>query len=470
MMRSHLLAAALGGAALAAWAGFAPAPPARAAAAHPFGSRVFVEAVKRLRPSVVHIRVTPKNQGLSFSSFFGRRRERQNPPRFDFSEPDVGSRLNVGAGFIVSADGYILTSHHMVKDATDIQVRFADREELSARLIGVDDKTDLALLKVDAKKPLPSAPLGDSDALEAGEWVFAMGSPFGLSHSVSVGVISGLGRDLGEGPYDEYIQTDASINPGNSGGPLANSRGEVIGVNAAIFSRGRITRSLGVGFAIPINQAKAVIDDLRHKGYPVRGRMGVAIGEVPAEETRRLGLVRHQGARLEEVIRGGPAGQAGLRRGDVVVKFDGKDISTWESLPRLVARTRPGSEAEVEFYREGKRRTVRVRLGAKPEKRGASRSALDSPVGMKVEVLTSGLARRFGLPKAGGLVVSAIRRRGPAERAGVRPGDALLEVNHKPVRTLAEYRKELEGSRRAGAILFLLRRKGTNIFSALRLR
>jgi len=307
-----------------------------AAPAHPFGNRTFIEAVKRLQPSVVHIRVKPRAEaGKTVFGFFGRGRKEKGLPRFDLGEGVPPGQFNVGSGFFVSPDGYILTNHHVVKSADEIHVRLHDGKELPARLIGADEKTDLALIKVEAEELFVPAILGDSDTVEVGEWVFAIGSPFGLPRSVSVGVISAKGRNLGEGPYDDYLQTDASINPGSSGGPLGNSRGEVIGINTAIFSQGRRAWSLGIGFAIPVNQAKAVIDDLRHRGYPVRGRLGATLGKVPDEEARRLGLGRGRGARIVEVVRGGPAHRAGLRRGDVVTKFDGKDVVTWESLARL---------------------------------------------------------------------------------------------------------------------------------------
>ncbi len=469
MKRSRWLPFLAGGAALGV---LALAGGARSATSpeHPFGSHVFIEAVKRLRPSVVHIRVKPRDAGgtLGFG-FFGRGKKKEPGPFFDFEEGLAQQRFNVGSGIIVSADGYILTNHHVIKDGAELTVKLNDGEELRGRLIGVDEKTDLALLKVDPKKPLLPAALGDSDTVEVGEWVLAIGSPFGLAQSVTVGIISAKGRNLGEGPYDDYLQTDAVINPGNSGGPLGNSRGEVIGINTAIFSRGRRTWSMGIGFAIPVNQAKAVIDDLRHKGYPVRGRLGATIAEVPLEEGRRLGLGRNEGAKLAEVVRGGPADQGGLRRGDVVVEFNGTPVSTWESLPRMVARARPESEIQVKYYRDGKLHSARVRIGRSPEAPLSVKADPRTPLGMRVEPMTPQLAQRFGLENGMGLVVSAVQRDGPAAKGGILPGDEILEVNHAPVRTLPQYEEAVKRAESEGSVLLLLRRRGTHIFAALRL-
>ena len=271
-----------------------------------------------------------------------------------------------------------------------------------------------------------------------------------------------------EGPFDEFLQTDASINPGNSGGPLANTKGVVIGVNTVIFSSESRAWSLGIGFAIPINQAKAVIDSLQHKGYPVRGRLGAAISEVPQQEGKTLGLSHLEGAKLTQVTRGGPAHRAGLRRGDVVVEFDGKSVSTWQSLPRIVARTKPNSLVLVKYFREKRLESVYIRIGSRSEAPHSRKLANHTSMGMKVEVLTPHIAQRFGLiHEENKLVVSSILRGGIAELSGVRPGDKIEEINHKPVRTIAEFQSAIDKSRLDGSILLLLKRKETNLFAAL---
>lgn len=451
--------------ALLAWA---PQPIWAVGAAGPvFGDRTFIEAAKRIRPSVVHIRVKIRQSRTSGLMDLFRPGRRQDAP-FDFGLSDGAA--SVGAGVIISGDGYILTNHHVIKDADQIQVKLADGEELPANVVGSDEQYDLALLKIEAKKKLTPATLGDSDAVEVGEWVIAVGSPFGLSHSMSVGIISAKGRNLNQGPYDNFLQTDATINPGNSGGPLANSRGEVIGISTAIYMRGRINKSMGVGFAVPINQAKAVIDDLRHKGYPIRGRLGVSVGKVGSKERKKIGLSRFQGARLSSVIRGGPAHKAGLRRGDVIVEFDSKQVVTWQSLPRIVARARPKTEAEVKFYRGGDLKTVRVRIGSLPDRRQKRRSRLQVKLGMRIEALTPYLAKRFHLKDGAGLIVTSVKRGGPAERGGIRAGDELLEINNTKVSKLPEVRKIIDRAKVKGSVLFLLRRKGSNLFAAVRFK
>jgi len=439
--------------------------PARAATSTlTFGDRTIVEAVKRLEPSVVHIRVKPREEaGLGI---FGPGQKKGGPFR-DFE--DLGSgRYSVGSGIVIGEEGYILTNHHVIKDGKEVLVKLHSGEELAASIAGVDEKSDLALLKVTHTAPLKAAILGNSDRVEVGEWVLAVGSPFGLSRSVSVGVISALHRNLGEGPYDDYLQTDASINPGNSGGPLANSQGEVIGINTAIFSKGRQPASLGLGFAIPINQAKAVIDDLRHKGYPVRGRMGASLTAVPLEEAKKLGLPFQRGAKLAEVVRGGPADAAGLQRGDVIVSFGGLEVITWESLSRMVARARPGNAVEVKYYRGGELKAARIKIGASPEAPVLVKANSKDPLGMKIEPITPALAQRFGLKENQGIVITAVHRDGPAQMGGVAVGDQIVEVNHRPVRTLDDFRALVGKPGKEGVVLLLLKRKGTNIFAALR--
>ncbi len=446
--------------------------PVLAAASHPFGSRLIIDAAKKLQPSVVHIRVKPKGiDGNPLLNLFGRGRQKDNPPKFDQGNVPFSGNYNVGSGIIVSQEGHILTNYHVIKNAQEIMVKLHEGEEFSARLLGVDDKTDLALIKIKPTKKLQEASLGDSDTIDVGQWVIAIGSPFGLANSLSVGIISAKGRDLKEGPYDEYLQTDASINPGNSGGPLANSEGDVIGVNTVIFSSGSRAWSLGIGFAIPINQAKAVIDSLRHKGYPVRGRIGAAISAVPRQEGKNLGLARFEGAKLTQVTRDGPADRAGLHRGDVVIEFDGKSVSTWQSLPRIVARTKPNSLVLVKYYREKRLKSVYIRIGSQPEAPNSRMMTNHTDMGMKVESLTPHLAQRFGLTYGENkLVISSILRGGIAELGGIRPGDVIEEVNHKPVKTIEEFKSIVDKSRLEGSVLLLLKRKETNLFAALQIK
>lgn len=439
-----------------------------ARAAEPvFGDRTFIEAAKRIQPTVAHVRVKrPRIRTGSFMRLFGPMRRKDAP--FDFGPPD--SAASVGAGVIISKDGYILTNYHVIKEAEGIQVKLATGEELPARVAGSDEKYDLALLKIETKKKLTPAKLGDSDTVEVGEWVIAMGSPFGLSHSISVGIISAKGRDLGQSPYDDFLQTDATINPGNSGGPLANSRGEVIGISTAIYTLGHTNNSQGVGFAVPINQAKSVIDSLRHKGYPIRGRLGVSVGKVGSKEREKLDLFRFQGARLSSVVRGGPAHRAGLRRGDVIVEFNGKQVVSWQTLPRIVARARPKSEAVVNFYRGSRLKSVRVRIGTLPDRQRKRSSRIQKILGMRVQALTPYIAKRFHLENTTGLVIVSVKPGEPAERGGIRAGDELLEINNIKVSGLPEFKKIIRQERSEGSALFLLRRKNSKFFAAIRFK
>ncbi|MBT5369451.1 MAG: Do family serine endopeptidase [Nitrospinaceae bacterium] len=456
------LALALSAALLAAQATTVLAAPGAV-----FGDRTFIEAVKRIRPSVVHIRVTLRqSSSKGLMDIF----DRGKSPSFDFGSPSASAQTSVGAGVIISKDGYILTNQHIVKNAEEIRVKLHSGEEFTAKLNGVDKKTDLALLKIPAKAKLTPAKLGNSDAVEVGEWVLAVGSPFGLSHSASVGIISAKGRDLRQGPYDSYIQTDAAINPGNSGGPLANSRGEVIGINTIIYTRGLASKNQGVGFAVPINQAKPVIDDLRHKGYPIRGRLGISINAVPSKMGKKLGLARLEGARLATVIRGGPADKAGLERGDVVIEFDGKRVITWQTLPRVVARARPGAEAEVKFYRGEALQSVRVRIGSRSERPEKTRAQISNILGLEIKEITPRLASRFALKLESGLIVVAVKSRGPAERGGIRAGDEVVEINHTTVKTVSEFRKILRSLEGEDSALLILRRRGSNLYAAIRFR
>ncbi|MDA0999306.1 MAG: trypsin-like peptidase domain-containing protein [bacterium] len=426
----------------------------------------FVQAVKRLRPSVVHIEVKRATQQLGgFGGFFERSTK---PPDGSFPwQPG-----NAGAGIIISPMGHILTSLHLVKEAVSIRVRLQDGAEFDGHIVADDESTDLSLLKIDTARTLPPAKLGDSDLLEAGAWVIAIGSPFGLSHSVSVGVVSTKTRKLEKGNRTQkvYIQTDAAINPGNSGGPLANEKGEVVGVNTAIFARGQRSRNLGVGFAIPINDVKPIIDELIHRGHPVRGRLGVTIGPVPPTESRSLGLQHSRGGRLEEVVRGGPADRAGLKRGDIVVSFDKKEILNWEMLARLIARAGPGTEHEITFYRSGKLLTKKIRIGRLPQSRSAKPAGPDRRIGLRASDLTPPLANRFGISETTGVIVVSVAPGSAAARSGVRPGDVILEVDKKPVRSMADFRVAMRNTGEGNPTFLKIRRKQTIIFAAIRYR
>jgi serine protease Do len=379
-----------------------------------------------------------------------------------FGHPRTFRGRSLGSGVIVNAAGYILTNAHVVEQTTEILVRLSDKQEYPASVVGRDTKTDLALIKIAADQPLAAATLGDSDALQIGEWVLAIGNPFGFEHSVTAGIVSGKGRDLGGSPYDQYIQTDAAINPGNSGGPLVGMRGEVVGINTAIIPNSHI------GFAIPINLAKTVLVQLRDQGRVTRAWLGVVVQPVTREAAGSLGLSDDRGALVSEVVVASPAAAAGLKPGDVIVAVDGQPVAEARDLPRLVAGRPVGSAAQVTFLRGGKRQTVRLVLGELPEERVAARSEEEGGLGLTVRDLTADLARELGLPGAGGVAITAVEAGTEAERAGLKKGDRILEVNRRPVASAAEVREALSEAGRGGAILLLVRRGERSLFAALK--
>ena len=284
---------------------------------------------------------------------------------FGESLPREEPRQSLGSGLIVEPEGYVLTNNHVIENARTIMVRLSDEEEYEARVVGRDPRTDLALLKIQGRGKFTAVRLGDSDALRVGDWVVAIGNPFGLEHTVTAGIVSAKGRVIGAGPYDDFIQTDAAINPGNSGGPLFNTRGEVVGINSAIFSQ--TGGSVGIGFAIPVNLAKELLPQLKSKGRVVRGWLGIAIAPVTPEMAEKLGVPDRRGALVAELVPNGPAAAAGIRAGDVIVAFQDKPIRRVDDLPRVAARTPVGTEVELKLLRAGKEIAAKVRLAELPE-------------------------------------------------------------------------------------------------------
>ncbi len=340
----------------------ASTPTARAGASSPRPDS-FAAVVDAARPAVVNISTIQAGPG---------RAPRGADPMREFLERYFGEgmpreepRQSLGSGLIVEAEGYVLTNNHVIQNARMITVRLADEEEYEARVVGRDPRTDLALLKIQGARQLPTVTLGDSDRLRVGDWVLAIGNPFGLEQTVTAGIVSAKGRVIGAGPYDDFIQTDAPINPGNSGGPLFNTRGEVVGINSAIFSQ--TGGSVGIGFAIPIDLVKELLPQLKTKGRVTRAWLAVSIAAVTPELAGKLGRTERDGALIAEVLPKGPAARAGIRAGDVVVAFQGRPIRRADELPRLTARAPVDSVAELTLVREGKALTVRVRLEELPE-------------------------------------------------------------------------------------------------------
>lgn len=434
----------------------------------------FTEAAKALKPAVVNIsskqevsespsgRRSPFGRGENdpfqefFDRFFGGRGRRQQRP-------------GLGTGFIINAEGYIVTNNHVVEDATEIKVTLATQEEHTAKLIGRDPKTDLALLKINVSQSLPIVPLGNSDALEVGEWVIAIGNPFGLGHTVTAGIVSAKGRIIGAGPYDDFIQTDASINPGNSGGPLFNMRGEVVGINTAIIASGQ-----GIGFAIPSNLAKEILLQLHGKGSVTRGWLGVSIQRLSPELRKAFDLKDIEGALVADVVADAPAAKAGLKRGDVIVRFHGQQVHDSNELPRLVAAITPGTTVEVDIIREGKKLTIPVKLETLTDEKEAEKvsrlepSDIESRLGLRVETITPEVARGLRLENATtGVVVSQVAPDSPAEEAGIRGGDIVREINRQPITDMESYVDATSRLTPDSPVLFLLERRGNSLYVAL---
>jgi len=349
-----------------------------------------------------------------------------------------------------------------VEKADEIKVKLADEREFNAKIIGRDPKTDLALIRIEGARELTPLPFGDSEKLEVGDWVVAIGNPFGLGNTVTAGIVSAKYRQIGAGSYDNFIQTDASINPGNSGGPLLNSAGEVIGINTAIVSQSG--GSVGIGFAIPINMARDLLPQLK-KGKVVRGWLGVMIQRINSALKEKLRLKDEKGALVADVTADGPAYKAGLKRGDVIVSFDGKDIKETHDLPYIVASTPVGKKVEVEVIRKGVKKTFTVKLGVlKEEKETPVVSEARPNLGMTVKEITPELARNLRLSEISGLVVFQVQDNSPAAEAGIRPGDIILEVDQDPVKDIEQFSRKIETYKPGDTILFLVKRRGATLY------
>ena len=434
----------------------------------------FVSLAKKMRPLVVNISTTQVSEGRGgggqeFGSPFGEDDQFNDFWRRFFGGPTPRGpqrQRSLGSGFIIDRDGSILTNNHVVENATKIVVKLSDDQEYEAKVIGRDAKTDIAVIKISAKSSLPAANFGDSDNLEVGEWVVAIGNPFGLDSTVTSGIVSAKGRHIGQGPYDNFIQTDASINPGNSGGPLINLRGEIVGINTAIFSR--TGGNMGIGFAIPINLVKELLPQLRGKGKVTRGFLGVLIQKVTPEIADSLGLDKAQGALVANVSKDGPADKAGIKVGDVIVEFDGKEVKDSGDLPIIVARTAVDKKVRMKVVREKKEVVLSVAVGELKDEEVVASAPEKGELGLSVQRLTPQMAESLGLEKADGVVVSAVEPGSAADEAGIRRGDVLMEIDRRPIRNLEEYRKSVAAIKKGRGVLFLVRRGESTLFLALK--
>ncbi|MCH2173137.1 DegQ family serine endoprotease [Myxococcota bacterium] len=421
----------------------------------------FADLAERVSPGVVNIKTSKTVTN------------RQMPPVFEdfFFGPYHGERggperevPSLGSGFVISSDGYIATNNHVIADVDSITVVFDDGREFEATVVGRDPKTDIALIQVETEEELFSLPLGDSDSVRPGEWVVAIGNPYGLAHTVTAGIVSAKHRDL-QGSYDDYIQTDAAINPGNSGGPLLNLSGEVIGINTLINPRANT-----IGFAVPVNMAKDVLPQLRGKGHVTRGWLGVMIQPIQPEFQEHLKLDSDAGALVSDVLEDGPALRAGIEKGDVIIQFDGVAIKEMKDLPQLVAQTPVGKKVQVVVLRDGKRKTLTTKIaemdddGPKAAKEPEESSTTE--FGLRVQELTPELADQLNLDSKQGVLVAAVEPGSAAGEAGIRRGDVILEVNRKAVNDTEALSDEL--SNVDASALLLIKRGEATLFVALK--
>ncbi len=421
-------------------------------------------------PAVVHIRVektvkggeqtfgpfgqNPFGGNEQFKEFFGRHFGEQRQP--EFKQPGQGS------GFIIDKSGLIVTNNHVVEGADKITVILKDETEYEAKIVGLDPVTDVALIKVEPKKELPIVSLGSSDDLKVGEWVVAIGAPFGLEYTVTAGIVSAKGRVIGSGPYDDFIQTDASINPGNSGGPLINMQGEVVGINTMIIAGGQ-----GIGFAIPVNQAKGIIAQLKTNGEVTRGWLGVTIQDLKGDLAEYYGLEGKSGVMVAEVVPGDPADKAGIRPKDVITELNGKKVTSSRDLTNMAANLAVGETASVTILRDGKPQTLPVEIGRRPLTMAAvsqgQRQEKEGEYGFQVTDLTPDVARQFNIKESAGVIVVGVAPNSKADAAGVQKGDLIIEVNRVSVESVKDFKILLDQHKKSGGVDLLVKRMNAGL-------
>ncbi len=435
----------------------------------------FTELVEAQGPAVVNISTT--------SSKAAQQAPGQGPgapeddPFFDFfrrygppGQPREQEARSLGSGFIISPDGYIMTNAHVVEAGDDITVRLTDKREYTAKVIGADKRSDVAVIKIEAAN-LPKVTIGDANKLKVGEWVLAIGSPFGFDNTVTAGIVSAKGRSLPQENFTPFIQTDVAINPGNSGGPLFNLKGEVVGINSQIYSR--TGGFMGLSFAIPIDVAMDIANQLRTAGKVTRGRIGVVIQEVTKELAESFGLSKPQGALVNSVEKGGPAEKAGIEQSDIILKFDGKTVNSSADLPRIVAATRPGSKSTVQVWRKGANKDLTVTVGELQDDKRADRQPKKpakagdavAKLGMNLTELTADQRKELGI--ASGLLVEDAQ--GNAAKAGIRRGDILMAINNQDVKTLEQVNQIIAQFEKSRSVALLIRRGESSLYVPLRL-
>jgi len=430
----------------------------------------FSGLAEKLSPSVVNIKVEmvekagfnrPEMEipdgpmGDLFKRFF------QEMPQAPHSRRTQGA----GSGVVIGKEGYILTNNHVVEGAKEVTVTFANQKEYKAQVVGRDPKTDLAVLKIKSKETFPAVTMGNSDQLKVGDWVVAIGNPFGLNNTVTSGIVSAKGRVIGAGPYDDFIQTDASINPGNSGGPLINMQGELVGINTAILPNGQ-----GIGFAIPVNTAKPLVPQLISTGAVTRSYLGVNIQSITPELAKALTLRDRKGALVVDVVSGGPADQGGIKRGDVIIAYNGKVVEDSHQLPALVAATPVAQEATVTILRNGQERKLSIKVEELPGDKTVSEKPVHPAAGkwgLQLRDVNPQMAQRFHLKEEKGAVVAGIEPGSRAAEAGIQPGDLILEVNRQPVGSVKDVLNNIDQSKDKDHLLLLVQRDNGKFFVPL---
>jgi serine protease Do len=436
-------------------------------------SRAFSEIASSISPSVVNISTTKVMRREAspllddpFSEFFS--------PLRDFKMPKKWKEQSLGSGVIISSDGYIITNNHVVEQGDEIRVTLFDKRSFKAKLIGADNKTDVAIVKIDAES-LYSVQWGDSDKLQVGEFVLAIGNPYGLSHTVTMGIISAVGRaNVGIADYEDFIQTDAAINPGNSGGPLVNTKGELIGINTAIFSRSGGYQ--GIGFAVPSNMARLVMDQLIQKGKVTRGWLGVTIQEITPELSQKFGLKTAKGALIGDVAKGSPAEKAGIKRGDIILEFNGKKVDDVGNLRNMVAQSKVGAQIPLTLMRAGKEYALKVTTTELPKDATEAApgndpedTSFEGLAGLNVIELTREISRQLGLPRdEKGVVVVRVDSGSSIEDAGMRKGDVIQEIDRKKIAGLDDYTQVVAGVHSGDTVLMFVNRGGKKFYVTVR--
>jgi serine protease Do len=436
-------------------------------------SRAFSEIVSAVSPAVVNISTTKvfkrDTEPLFEDPFFDFFR-----PFHDLRMPKKWKEQSLGSGVIVSSDGYIITNNHVVEKSDEIKVTLLDKRMFKGRIIGADPKTDIAIVKIDAAN-LPTIPWGDSEKLQVGEFVLAIGNPYGLSHTVTMGIISAVGRaNVGIADYEDFIQTDAAINPGNSGGPLVNIRGELIGINTAIFSR--TGGYQGIGFAVPTNMVRPLMSQLIQKGKIIRGWLGVTIQEMTPEIAQKFGLEKSRGALVSDVTKGSPAEKAGILRGDIVIEFNRKEVKDVASLRNMVSQSKVGSDVLIKILRSGKEYTVRLVVAELPREvaevapdQMPDDSEMGAFAGLTVMGLTKEIARQLGLSKdERGVVVVKVEPATPADEAGIKKGDIIKEIDRKQISNLEDYNRIASITKRNDTVLLFVARGDKKFYVTLK--